>query len=33
VAVYRELQALQDELSRRLRPLFPQHRQFLLRHG
>lgn len=28
VAVYRELQALQDELSRSLRGVFAHHRQF-----
>src|SRR5205823_3715324 len=31
VAVYRELQVLQDELSRSLRKVFTQHRQFVLR--
>ena len=31
VAVYRELQVLQDELSRSLRKVFAQHRQFVLR--
>jgi xylulokinase len=31
VAVYRELQALQDELSRSLRGVFAKHRQFVLR--
>jgi xylulokinase len=31
VAVYRELQALQDELSRALRGVFVKHRQFVLR--
>src|SRR6266480_4214222 len=30
-AVYRELQILQDELSRSLRKVFTQHRQFVLR--
>jgi len=30
VAVYRELQVLQDELSRSLRKVFAQHRQFVL---
>ena len=31
VAVYRKLQVLQDELSRSLRKVFTQHRQFVLR--
>ena len=31
VAAYRELQALQDEMSRSLRGLFGKHRQFVLR--
>jgi xylulokinase len=31
VAVYRELQALQDGLSRSLRGVFTQHRKFVLR--
>jgi xylulokinase len=30
-ATYRELQALQDELSKSLRDVFPKHRQFVLR--
>lgn len=33
VAVYRELQAFQDELSRSLRGVFTQHRRFLSRTG
>jgi sugar (pentulose or hexulose) kinase len=33
VAVYRELQALQDELSRTLRPIFAKHRAFVLKNG
>jgi xylulokinase len=33
VAVYQELQALQDELSQHLRPLFPRHRQFVLQRS
>jgi len=33
VAVYRELQALQDELSRTLRPLFAKHRAFALKNA
>ncbi len=33
VAIYRELQALQDELSRTLRPLFARHRAFALKNG
>lgn len=33
VAIYRELQALQDELSLALRRLFPKHRAFVLAHG
>lgn len=33
VAIYRELQALQDELSLALRKLFPKHRAFVLAHG
>lgn len=33
VALYRELQALQDELSRSLRGVFTQHRRFLSRTG
>ncbi len=33
VAIYRELQALQDELSTSLRPAFSRHRQFLTRAG
>ena len=31
VEVYRELQALQDELSVALRQVFARHRQFVLR--
>src|SRR5438094_2431143 len=31
VSVYRQLQALQDEVSRSLRKVFAQHRQFVLR--
>ena len=31
VAMYRELQALQDEMSRSLRDVFAKHRQFVLR--
>ncbi len=31
VAVYRELQQIQDELSTALRPVFKRHRQFVLR--
>ena len=31
VAIYQELQALQDEMSRALRELFVRHRQFVLR--
>jgi xylulokinase len=30
-AIYREVQALQDELSKSLRGVFPKHRQFVLR--
>jgi xylulokinase len=33
VAVYRELQALQDETSRALRGVFTAHRKFALDHG
>jgi xylulokinase len=33
VAVYAELQALQDELSRSLRAVFGHHRKFILKHG
>ena len=29
VKIYRELQALQDDLSRSLRDIFPRHRQFV----
>jgi len=32
VAIYRELQSLQDEASRSLRPFFTGHRQFVLNH-
>jgi hypothetical protein len=31
VAAYRELQALQDELSKSLRGVFAKHREFVLR--
>jgi len=31
VAAYRELQALQDELSKSLRSVFAEHRKFVLR--
>ena len=31
VAVYRELQSIQDDLSTNLRDVFSKHRQFLLR--
>ena len=31
VATYRELQALQDELSKSLRGVFAKHRQFVLK--
>ena len=33
VAIYRELQEMQDELSRTLRPLFAKHRAFALKNG
>jgi xylulokinase len=31
VTIYRELQAIQDELSTSVREVFTKHRQFLLR--
>jgi len=33
VAAYQELQALQDALSKSLRAVFAQHRQFVLRQA
>ena len=33
VAIYRELQSIQDDLSLALRKVFSKHRAFVLAHG